>query len=337
MPKFSIIIVNYNGGKYLQKAIDSIALQSFRDFETILFDNNSEDGSIESLDTSQLASYRLMAEDENHGFARANNIAARNALGSWIVLLNPDAVADRDWLQRISDGIDRHPEISVFASAQLSMDQPELIDGAGDAYLLFGLPWRGGFERPIEELPKEGRCFSPCGASAVYRREVFLSYGGFDERFFCYCEDVDLGYRMQLGGEDCVFLPDAIIQHKGSGVSGRGSYFTMFHGNRNRTWSYLKNTPLMMLVLTLPGHLAIIGYMYFRNRPSLDNHGMRDGILVGFRTGWKLRRQSEFKVRRRKRSVLSLISIMGWNPFSMIQHRTQVRPLLPKTFKQSAT
>lgn len=326
-PRFSVLIVNYNGGAYLQAALDSLKGQTVWDFEVICVDNASTDGSADGLDADGIPGFQLVQAGENLGFAAGNNLAARQAAGDWLCLLNPDAVAAPDWLEKIGAATLRYPQCRVFACAQYMLDDPTRIDGAGDAYLVLGIPWRGGFERPASELPPEGRCFSPCGASAVYFRETFAAYGGFDERFFCYCEDVDLGYRMQLGGEDCIFLPDAQIAHKGGGTSGRYSYFTTFHGNRNRTWTYLKNTPWPLLALTLPGHLALLGYIYVRNCKSLPNDGMRDGMREGFRTGWQLRKSREYRVMRRRRSLIGLALAMVFNPFRMARRKAHVRPL----------
>ena len=326
-PEFSVLIVNYNGGAYLQAALDSLKTQTVRDFEVICVDNNSTDGSADNLDAAGLPGWQLIRSNKNLGFAAGNNLAAAQASGRWLCLLNPDAVAAPDWLETIAAGQERHPACNVFACAQFMLEDPDRLDGAGDAYLIFGFPWRGAFQRPATELPGEGTCFSPCGASAVFRRDTFMHHGGYDERFFCYCEDVDLGYRMQLAGEDCVFLPDARISHKGSGTSGADSYFTTFHGNRNRTWAYFKNTPLSLLIITLPGHLALLGYIYFRNRRKLPNRGMADGIREGLRTGWGMRKSDEFKARQKTRSIFGLVQAMAWNPFRMARGKPHVRPL----------
>jgi N-acetylglucosaminyl-diphospho-decaprenol L-rhamnosyltransferase len=109
-PTFSVIIVNYNSGDFLQGALSSLAAQTRRDFEVILVDNASSDGSIDDLDTSGLPAFRLMAETENHGFARGNNLGAAHAQGAWLVLLNPDAEAHPDWLEQIAAGMARHPD-----------------------------------------------------------------------------------------------------------------------------------------------------------------------------------------------------------------------------------
>lgn len=326
-PEFSVVIVSYNSGDYLQGAITSLARQTFRDFEVILLDNASEDGAIDRLDLSGLDDVEvlLFKETDNHGFARGNNLGARRAKGKWLALLNPDAEAEPDWLDQLRAARTRHPGVNVFASCQLSLEQPGQLDGAGDAYLVFGFPWRGGFENPVSRLPAEGTCFAPCGASAVYDRELFLSLGGFDERFFCYCEDVDLGFRMQLEGEQCVFLPDAVVRHAGSGTTGRDSYFTAFHGNRNRLWTYVKNMPLPLLLLTFPGHLAILAYVYLRNRDRFEHSGMTDGVKAGFKSAWSLRGKGPYKTRHWPRSWRAFLTSMAWNPFVIRDRRPHVR------------
>lgn len=314
-PFFSVLIVNYNAGELLQAAINSLKNQTFKDFEVIIVDNDSQDHSAENLDTDGLPEIRVLREKQNHGFARGNNLAAKTAKGRWLALLNPDATAEETWLEEIHAATLRHGSCRVFACSQINMDEPDLLDGAGDAYFAFGIPWRGGFEHPISELPsKDSHCFSPCGASAIYERNLFLEIGGFDERFFCYCEDIDLGIRLQLSGEKCVFLPDAVIHHKGSATSGRYSYFTMYHGFRNRTWAYIKNMPLAFLLLTLPGHLALMAYNYLNNLGNADVKGMRQGMWHGLKDGWALRRKGDYRVRPTRKTIWNLMQSMSWNP-----------------------
>ena len=324
-PLFSVLIVNFNAGPLLQDAVNSLKKQTFRDFEVLIVDNNSEKDPIDELDTDGLSNVRLIREKTNHGFAKANNIAAEHADGKWLALLNPDAVADERWLEEIYLATQRHPASRVFACGQINMDDPELLDGAGDAYFAFGIPWRGGFEHPRSALPREdSHCFSPCGASAVYQRDLFLSIGGFDERFFCYCEDVDLGIRLQLSGEKCVLLPDALIYHKGSATSGRHSSFTMYHGFRNRTWAYIKNMPLVFLILTLPGHILLMFYNYLNNMGHSNTRAMRKGMWDGLREGWAIRREQRFKIGGYDRSTWNLIRSMAWNPLTLSQRGIHV-------------
>jgi N-acetylglucosaminyl-diphospho-decaprenol L-rhamnosyltransferase len=326
-PTFSVIIVNYNGGAYIQQAIGSLKQQTFRDFEVIVLDNASQDGSEDGLDLSGLPAARLVRNEDNVGFAVANNAGAELASGQWIALLNPDATAAPDWLEKIAAATGRYPDCHTFASAQYDMHQPDKMDGAGDAYLIFGIPWRGGFGHPVSRMPGEGECFSPCGAAAVFDRNVFLKYGGFDERFFCYCEDVDLGFRMQLAGEPCIFLPDAVVHHAGSAISGRHSAFSAYHGTRNRIWTYAKNMPLPLMVLTAPVHFVLSVYLIFRSAligcfvPTLRGtwHGLRDLP--------ELLSDQRWRIKDRKVSNWSLSRKMAWDPFRMSQRLPFVQAL----------
>ncbi|MEL7539923.1 MAG: glycosyltransferase family 2 protein [Pseudomonadota bacterium] len=324
-PFFSVLIVNFNAGELLQNALNSLKNQSFRSFEVLVVDNDSQINPIAGLDIEGLPKVRVIREKANHGFAKGNNLAAQHATGKWLALLNPDATADTDWLAEIHKATQRHENCRVFACGQINMDEPELLDGAGDAYFAFGIPWRGGFEHPISELPNQDSfCFSPCGASAVYERDLFLEIGGFDERFFCYCEDVDLGMRLQLSNEKCVFLPDALIHHKGSATSGRYSRFTMYHGFRNRTWAYLKNMPLSVLILTLPGHVLLLLCIYLNNLSNADIRGMRLGMWHGFKNGWALRWQDEYTVKPTLSTTWNLIRSMAWNPVRLSRRGVHV-------------
>lgn len=349
-PLISIIIVNYNSGTYASKSIKSVLDQSFTDFEIILIDNNSSDDSLklvrDTLINSDQSSdgmsathfetptkhggkvtVHLKPSPSNQGFALANNLAVQEAKGKWLVLLNPDTYAAPDWLEKLVEASNRHPRTAAFASVQYNMHHPELLDGAGDAYFGFGIPWRGGFEHPLSALPEEGFCFSPCGAGAMIDRETFLFHGGFDESFFCYCEDVDLGYRMQLAGERCIFVPTARIDHAGSAISGRTSEFSIYHGTRNRLWTFLKNTPLRLLIWTLPGHFILILIILVRNRRTHQHgamlKGLRDG-LKGLGPIWKKRRAIKAK---RKISVWQLVQVMCWNPMTLHKRRPDVRPI----------
>lgn len=322
MPKFCVIIVNYNGGAYLQGAVDSLARQTLQDFEVIIVDNASSDGSFEALEVPG-RKYHRRPQPENLGFAAGNNAAARETQAEWLALLNPDAEAAPDWLAQLANAIDRYPDVKSFACAQYSLEDPDRLDGMGDCYSIFGIPWRGGYGWPAYALPENDKeCFSACGASAVYHRETFLAHGGFDEAFFCYCEDVDLGYRLRLAGERCVFLPEAIIRHAGSAISGRASDFSLYHGTRNRLWTYVKNTPLVMLLITFPGHLTIslanIIVRSIASRTLAPWKGLWAGLKGMTRTSC-----------RSSVSLRDLTYTMSWNPFALLNRRPILRALKP--------
>lgn len=325
----SVVIINYNGGAFLQEAVNSVARQTFQNFELIVFDNASTDGSADALDLSQLAQARLIRSDTNIGFAAGNNRAAEQARGQWLVLLNPDTVASPDWLEKLVAASQAFPDCRNFASAQLDLNNPDLLDGAGDAYLIFGFPWRGGFGRPASELPPSGWVFSACGAAAMYDRDLFLSLGGFDERFFCYCEDVDLGFRLQLAGYDCRFVSDAIVLHAGSGVTGRASAFSTYHGTRNRLWTYFKNMPAAIILLTLPAHAALTIYVLCRNMFTPRLKPMIRGLKDGIKGIPSCITASSWKISKRRIALSSLLCRMAWNPWRMSTRSAYVRTYSP--------
>lgn len=326
MPLISVIIVNYNGGSYLQEAVQSLSRQTFRDFELILADNASTDGSMDGLQLDALPEVHLIRNEDNLGFAVANNRAAATAKGKWIVLLNPDCSVTEDWLASLVNAAQTHPDCKTFTSAQYNLDDKTLLDGTGDAYFICGFPWRGGFGRPASELPESGWCFSACGAGAMYDRELFQMQGGFDERFFCYCEDVDLGFRLQLLGHDCRFVREAVIYHAGSGISGRESPFTTYHGTRNRVWTYVKNMPLPLLIMTLPGHVALSLYLLIRNIGSPRFKPMWKGLMDGAREAFSHRRASLWRVERQSLPDPELVRRMAWNPLRLSRRKPHIRP-----------
>ena len=255
-PAVTVVIVSYQSGPTLAECLSRLADQTFRDFETILIDNASTDGAPQAA--AKVHPWVDFVEaGANLGFAAGNNLAARRARGRWLVLLNPDAYPEPNWLEELMAGVARHPSVKSFASLQLSADQPGLLDGAGDNLTSAGIPFRGGYGRKTPATLPEGEVFSACGAAMLIDRRLFLEVGGFDERYFCYCEDVDLGYRLRLLGQPTLLLPKARVAHVGSASTGVRSDFAIFHGSRNRIWTFLKNTPGWLFPVTLPLHVAV--------------------------------------------------------------------------------
>lgn len=324
----TVVIVNFNGLPYLQKAVDSLRAQTFKNFELIVFDNASTDGSAQRLNLDGLPRSRVILNDENIGFAAGNNRAAEHASGKWLVLMNPDVEATPNWLEKLLEAASHHPEILTFTSAQLKSPASPLMDGAGDAYLIFGFPWRGGFDRKADELPESGWCFSACGAAAMYDLALFRQLNGFDERFFCYCEDVDLGFRLQLAGHNCLFVNDAVVYHVGSGITGNASSFSTYHGTRNRIWTYVKNMPPAMLLVTLPVHIVLTAYLLVRNAFTPRFGPMLRGVRDGIRGIADVRHASPWKQQSRDNAPFAQIAArMAWNPWRMSARKTHVIPL----------
>ncbi len=324
-PEITVVVVNYNGGDYIRGCLESLARQTFRNFETIVVDNASSDGSIDRVGDLPPNTI-ILRETINHGFAGGNNLAARRGRGRWLALLNPDAEAAPDWLESMMRAVRERPSHRIVASLQMSMTDAKILDGVGDCYLAYGYAWRGGFGRSVSETPVAGECFAPCGAAALYPRDLFLACGGFDERYFCYHEDVDIGFRLRLLGERCQFDPRSRVRHAGSGITGRASDFAVFHGARNGFWTYVKNMPGRLLILTAPvwvaGTIAILvrGLVTGRFGATIRGLGAAFSDL-----GPALDARRDLKTHRQVR-VTDIAAALSWNPFRFLSRKPDVRP-----------
>jgi GT2 family glycosyltransferase len=267
----AVLIVNWNGGPLLSQCLQSIAGQRRHANQIIVVDNASTDDSLTQAQPF-LEGVRLIRLTENAGFARANNIAARAAGPvDALALLNPDAVADPGWLEALVGAAERNPSFGSFASQIRLAASPAHLDGAGDSYHVSGRAWRNGHKASAATWPaSDAEVFAPCAAAALYRRAAFEEIGGFDERYFCYFEDVDLGFRMRLLGHRSLYVHSAIVHHVSSALTGYRSDFAVYHGERNAVWTFFKNMPASLLWRYLPQHVALnlaaLGYYPVRGQ-----------------------------------------------------------------------
>ena len=325
-PGASILIVNFNSGDRLYRCLQHLATQTKKDFEVIVIDNASEDDSIAHARKSD-CSFTLIAPATNIGFAAANNLGAKKARGEWLIFLNPDAYAEKDWLEALTTAAENYPFADAFGSTQLSAENPDLVDGAGDVLHASGFPYRGHFGWKAQSLPEEGLCFSPCAAAAMYRRSTFEMLGGFDERFFCYGEDVDLGYRLRLSGGHAVHVDKAVVHHEGSGITGRHSSFTVYHGHRNRIWLFYKNTPALLLVLLAPinfvANIAAFFGAALNGYAGAYGRAMKDGYL-GLGTVFKNRKHLH---QSRKANWRDIAGALTWSIGRIATREADIRPI----------
>ena len=289
-----IVIVNWNSWQLLEQCLQALAQQTWRNFEVVVVDNASTRPMPENF-PERHAGIELIRSGRNLGFAAANNLAIRNMQGvEWVALLNPDAFPEPDWLTRLVEATQQHPGYAAFGSRQLIAGSEHLLDGDGDAYHISGLPWREGHGKAAASAAQEVReIFAPCAAAALYRRDALIEAGGFDEDFFCYVEDVDLGFRLRLLGHRCLQVPGAVVQHVGSATTGgRQSDFAVYHGHRNLVWCYVKNMPPALFWLLLPLHLAmnlaVVAAYILRGRAHIILKAKRDAIY-GLPSVWKKR------------------------------------------------
>lgn len=240
-PTFSIIIPNWNGLNHLETCLHSIMVQSITDYEVIVVDNGSSDGSQEFI-KDNFPEIKLIELDHNRGFTGACNLGFKHASGNFIVLLNNDTETEPDWLENLQSGFKRYPRAGILASKIMLYDKRNHYHAAGDFYQINGIPGnRGVWQEDLGQYDSEEQVFSACGAAAAYRREMLDEIGFLDDRFYFSCEDIDLGWRAQLAGWEAVYIPTAVIYHKlkATGGSITGSYYD----GRNFLYLLWKNYP----------------------------------------------------------------------------------------------
>lgn len=264
----TIIIVNWNSGALLTQCVAQLAKQSHQPDSILIIDNASTDGSAEFAHS--IPALTVQRIETNLGFAAANNLALAACLTEFVALLNPDAFPEPDWLESLLRTAQANPDCAAFGSRQMAYGSEGVVDGAGDIYHCSGLVWRHGYGRDQSAL--EGisdEIFSPCACAALYRRKALQTIGGFDEDYFCYVEDVDLGFRLRLAGYKAMYVADAVVYHVGSATTGgRHSDFSLYHGHRNLVLTYIKDMPGILFWLFLPFHilLNLITVVYFSLR-----------------------------------------------------------------------
>ncbi len=292
--RLTLIIVNWNSWDILAHCLVRLEAQTLQDFSVLVVDNAS-DAPVPGDLLLRYPNVILVRNRANLGFAAANNQAIRLTKDAeWIALLNPDAFPDPEWLERLMEAAGENTDYTMFASRQLMDENLTLLDGEGDAYHMSGLVWREGHGRQVDIADDEPReVFSPCAAAALYRRDALMSVGGFDEDFFCYVEDVDLGFRLRLMGHRCLLVPRAVVHHMGSATTGgRHSDFSVYHGHRNLVWTYVKNMPGWLFWVCLPLHIvmnvATVGIFILRGKGYVILRAKRDA-LAGLPKMWRKR------------------------------------------------
>lgn len=255
MPRVSVIVPTWNGWTLLETALESLEQQTFPDFEVIVVDNGSTDGTAEHL-ARRFPDVRLIRFPENRGFAPAVNAGISEARGDVVVLMNNDTEADPGWIGALVRALDEHPEVGSCASKMLDFYDRSRIDAAGDRLGIMASQIGHGMpDGPEFDVPRY--VLSACAGASAYRRAALDDVGLFDERFFAYMEDVDLGVRLQFAGYRCLYVPDAVIFHKGSAtarrIAGRRFHLLM----RNSLFVFFQYMPLRRLLLWGPTILAV--------------------------------------------------------------------------------
>jgi GT2 family glycosyltransferase len=278
--KVTIIIPNYNGLKFMEPCFKALRAQSDQNFELLVVDNGSTDGSVKWLEDHQIPSIFL---EENTGFSGAVNIGIRESVTPYVILLNNDTEPQPDYVKEMVKAIERSPKIFSVSSKMIQLYHKDLMDDAGDMYSVLGWAYQRGVGQKSSGYNKACRVFSACAGAAIYRRDVFDKIGGFDEDHFAYLEDIDVGYRAKIFGYKNWYCPKAVVYQVGSGTSGsKYNSFKVKLAARNNLYLNYKNMPLLQLILNFLPILAgmAVKYMFFRRIGFASDYieGVKEGL-----------------------------------------------------------
>jgi GT2 family glycosyltransferase len=323
-PLATIIVVTHNSARFLPRMAAAVAAQTEKRWRLVVLDNASrtdERPRIADLPTPS----SIIQSEVNLGFAAGNNRAAQDADTPYLVLLNPDAFPEPTWLAELITTAEQHPRAVAIGSTQIRADS-DVFDGTGDVLHASGIAYRSSYGRPRSAPPALGETFSACAAAMLVRREAFEAVGGFDESFFCFFEDVDLGFRLRLAGGQILQSPDAVVAHVGGGSTGARSPFADFHGARNRFWTFVKCMPPALFWILLPAHLlasTLVATWSLMHGRTAQWRGLL-AALAGFGNSWGARKTI---LRTRKVSAAEIARMLAWNPLNVLNRQPVIREL----------
>lgn len=213
-PRVTVVIPNWNGLQHLPECLAALSAQSFRDFESIIVDNASTDGSAQWV-RQHFPAVRVLQRRDNGGFSKAVNAGILASRSEYVALLNNDTSADPHWLGALVSALDGRHDYHFAASMMVLHSHPDRLNAAGDVYLLGRLAGRNrGFGEPASRYSRPQRVLGACAGAALYRRRMFDTVGLFDEDFFLMSEDTDLNLRCLVAGMRCLYVPGARVRHK---------------------------------------------------------------------------------------------------------------------------
>lgn len=254
----SVIIPSWNGKHLLKICLPSLKKQSFKDFEVVVVDNGSTDGSLEYI-KKYFPEVKLVELKSNSGFAHAVNLGIKICVGEYIVLINNDTKVDNCCLEYLIKTAKAHKDAGMVAAKMLNFYNPKLIDSAGDWIDIAGHAGNiGQNEKDDGKFNKEGYCFLVTGGGCLIKREVFEKVGFFDENYFAYMEDVDFCLRAQMQSFKAWFEPKAVIYHMHKATSNKIKPFAEYLQFRNMTQTVIKNFPRQLIFRDLNWLIIIL-------------------------------------------------------------------------------
>lgn len=283
----SVIIPNYNGIAFLDSVLNSLEGQTADDFEVILVDNGSSDGSC-SFAAASYPWVHILELPENYGFCRAVNEGIKASRAPYVILLNNDTEVTENFVEEMLAAIKRHKKAFSCGARMVQYHDRDKLDDAGNYYCALGWSFARGRGRDIHAYEKEEKIFAACAGAAIYRKKILDQIGLFDEEHFAYLEDVDIGYRARIYGYENWYAPKAVVYHVGSGTSGsRYNQFKTRYSSRNNVYLVYKNMPFLQILLNLPFLAAgfVVKFLFFAVK------GMGREYLAGIKNGFSISRK----------------------------------------------
>ncbi len=284
MCEVTIVIPNYNGRKYLVPCLEALYGMTAVDMEVVVVDNGSEDQSIEEAERLY-PQVRYMLLDKNYGFCRAVNEGIQASRTEYVLLLNNDTEIKKGFVENLLRTIKKSPKIFSVESKMIQYGNHSLIDSAGTYYNALGWAFARGRDSSAGKYNRRSRTFAACAGAAIYRKSVFEEIGGFDENYFAYLEDIDMGYRARIYGYINLYEPKAEVIHVGSAASGsRYNEFKTMYSARNNIYLIYKNMPWPQILLNLPvltaGFLAKAVFFWKKGLGRVYLKSLADGFVM---------------------------------------------------------
>ena len=283
VPLVSVIVVNYNGRHLLGDCFRSLIQQTYGNYEIILVDNGSKDDST-SFVKKHFPDIRILQLSSNIGFAGGTNAGIREARGEYLLTLNNDTCVFPEFIESFIQPMMRGSLVGMCASKMIFPDKR--INSTGICISRSGAAWnRGEFEQDRGQYNHEEEVFCPCAGAALYRRTMLDEIGLFDEDFFLFMEDVDLGFRGQLAGWKCIYVPEARVIHLHGKTA--GSDVSIYYINRNLLWNVVKNFPTRTFLYSIPWitgrFCSVIPYYFLQGKQKIIVRAKIDAVK-GLRT-----------------------------------------------------
>lgn len=327
----SVVILNWNGDRYIRQCLDSVINQAYRSIEILVVDNGSDDNSPEIVE-KEYKDVILIRNNKNLGYGGGNNIGIEKSKGEFVLILNNDAELDHQCISEMKRAIDKDVKYGAAASKILFKDSPSVIDAAGIVVFPDGLSIARGRLEPEACCKEETEVFFASGCCALYRKAMLedIKVGNeyYDEDFFAYADDTDLGWRARLREWRCIYAPNAKVYHAHSASSSNYSPMKAFLVERNRMWLEVKNFPLSLIVKGF--YHTVLRYIYqaygafagkgasgaFSNEFSkrqLIVILLRSYIFAIFGLPKMMRKRKQIQARRiiKKKHILSLLQVYG--------------------------